>query len=242
MLWRKLKLDWRYAIGELIIVTAGVLIALGIQQWNDDRLVRVEEIDILDRVLLDLESDREALDFMMSLVVEKEKSLLRVQAVFAADLLPEDPERFIDDVIAGTYFGFNQMTPRANTFNEVVSSGKFGLIQESRLRRAIADYYGYFRAFERRADSRETEFVEISLRVIPRNYEIDTANNVVGFDQILSTDEMRALARNILESPIRIHTIAEINLARFIKRETAVIQTSRGELVEAIEEYRGDQH
>ena len=95
---------------------------------------------------------------------------------------------------------------------------------------------------ERRADSRETEFVGISLQVIPRNYEIDTANNVVGFDQILSTDEMRALARNILESPIRIHTIAEINLARFIKRETAVIQTSRGELVEAIEEYRGDQH
>jgi predicted RNA-binding protein Jag len=51
---------------------------------------------------------------------------------------------------------------------------------------------------------------------------------------------LQALARNILESPLRKHTIVELNLARFIKRETAVIQTSRGELVEAIEEYRGD--
>jgi hypothetical protein len=38
MFWRKFKLDWTYAIGELVIVTLGVLVALGIQQWNEDRL------------------------------------------------------------------------------------------------------------------------------------------------------------------------------------------------------------
>jgi hypothetical protein len=36
MFWRKLKLDWSYAIGELIIVTVGVLIALGVNQWQQD--------------------------------------------------------------------------------------------------------------------------------------------------------------------------------------------------------------
>ncbi len=38
MRWRLLKLDWAYAIGEFIIVIAGVLIALTIDQWNDGRL------------------------------------------------------------------------------------------------------------------------------------------------------------------------------------------------------------
>lgn len=44
MRWRLRKLDWGYALGELIIVTAGVLIALAIDEWNSDRLNRVDEI------------------------------------------------------------------------------------------------------------------------------------------------------------------------------------------------------
>ena len=41
MLWRKFKLDWKYAIGELFIVVAGVLLALAIDQWNERRLERL---------------------------------------------------------------------------------------------------------------------------------------------------------------------------------------------------------
>ena len=55
MRWRLSKLDWPYAVGELIIVTAGVLIALAIDQWNSDRLDRVEE----QRILLGLKSEFE---------------------------------------------------------------------------------------------------------------------------------------------------------------------------------------
>ncbi len=43
MQWRFLRLGWGYAIGELIIVVAGVLIALATDAWNDDRLNRLEE-------------------------------------------------------------------------------------------------------------------------------------------------------------------------------------------------------
>ncbi len=42
MLWRKFKLEWSYAVGELLIVVAGVLVALAIDQWNDQRLERQE--------------------------------------------------------------------------------------------------------------------------------------------------------------------------------------------------------
>ena len=57
MLWRKIKLDWSYAIGELAIVTLGVLVALAIDQWNDDRNAQAEERAILDRLLVDLDQD-----------------------------------------------------------------------------------------------------------------------------------------------------------------------------------------
>ena len=37
MKWRYLKLDWKYAIGELVIVTTGVLFALALGQWRQEQ-------------------------------------------------------------------------------------------------------------------------------------------------------------------------------------------------------------
>ena len=52
MFWRKFKLDWSYAMGELAIVTVGVLIALGINEWNNEHnqnhLVRGYPILVMD--------------------------------------------------------------------------------------------------------------------------------------------------------------------------------------------------
>ena len=54
MRWRLLRLDWAYGIGELVIVVAGVMIALGFEQWNSCRLDHVEEIEIINGFLPDL--------------------------------------------------------------------------------------------------------------------------------------------------------------------------------------------
>ena len=50
MLWRGLKLDWKYGLSELLIVTVGVLIALAIDQWNEARLERADERHIVDQL------------------------------------------------------------------------------------------------------------------------------------------------------------------------------------------------
>ena len=57
MRWRLHRLDWPYAVGELIIVVAGVLIALAVDQWNSDRLERVEEVEIIEQLISDLNID-----------------------------------------------------------------------------------------------------------------------------------------------------------------------------------------
>jgi hypothetical protein len=57
MLWRKFKLDWTYAIGELAIVTVGVLIALAVDQWNSDRLAGIEEAAYVSRLMNNINED-----------------------------------------------------------------------------------------------------------------------------------------------------------------------------------------
>ena len=43
----------RYAIGEIVLVVIGILIALQINNWNEDRKSRIEEIEILKSIKLD---------------------------------------------------------------------------------------------------------------------------------------------------------------------------------------------
>ena len=48
---------FKYAIGEILLVVIGILIALGINNWNDERKMRIVELDILrgikQNILLD---------------------------------------------------------------------------------------------------------------------------------------------------------------------------------------------
>jgi len=46
-----------YAIGEILLVVIGVLIALQINNWNEDRKERVLEDDYLAKISLNIEDD-----------------------------------------------------------------------------------------------------------------------------------------------------------------------------------------
>jgi hypothetical protein len=77
-----------------------VLIALAIDQWNDERLERQEEIDAVARELNDLQTDLQDFDFRLKSIVAKEESLLRVKAIFAGSVDIE-PATFLTDIIVG---------------------------------------------------------------------------------------------------------------------------------------------
>lgn len=53
----------RYAIGEIVLVVIGILIALQINNWNEIGKEQVEEIDYTKSYLIDLEKDRSVMQF-----------------------------------------------------------------------------------------------------------------------------------------------------------------------------------
>ena len=96
MRWRLQRLNWAYAVGELIIVVAGVLIALTVDQWNSDRLERVEEVEIIDGFLSDLREDIEDISLGLEILPEKETRLLRISSSLETfDHRPNDISRFL---------------------------------------------------------------------------------------------------------------------------------------------------
>ena len=50
---------FKYAIGEIVLVVLGILIALQINNWNEDRKKTKKEIFHLENILSNLEDDLE---------------------------------------------------------------------------------------------------------------------------------------------------------------------------------------
>lgn len=238
MLWRKFKLDWKYALGELVIVTLGVLVALAIDQWNDDRVAQAEERAILDRLLVDLNQDSQLFETISTRMANKKSSLERLRIVFESDSDSPDPTAVIQDVIIGAGMGWNQPGSQNLTFQEIVASGKFSLIRSSILRDNISYYYFMFDNTTLRIDERETEFPKLSYQLIPRSGETGGSIALLSPADDISVTEARKLTQDIVASPIRNYVIAELNFGIFLATVMGDLHDRNQALSKKIEAYR----
>ncbi len=240
MFWRKFKLDWSYAVGELLIVVIGVLIALAIDQWNDDRLERVEEVDAVARILANIQMDLQDFDFRLKAVGAKEESLLRVKTNLAGGV-PNDPAAFLRDIIGGADFGWNQGLARRSTYDNLLESGKLGIIADSSMRSQISDYYRYYQDSHNRIDERETDYPGLSYQLVPRRISYSQNEGVVWEREVesgLSDTQLKELVELVQDSSIRDHVTAELNLARFIRGIELDLQGRAVSLISLLEEYQ----
>jgi len=70
--------NWTHALGELLLIVTGILLALAISDWNDRRLERAQEYALLNEVRIALTADLEDLQANLSNIrkaVEKIETL-----------------------------------------------------------------------------------------------------------------------------------------------------------------------
>ena len=232
MRWRLLKLNWAYGIGELLIVVAGVMIALGFEQWNSDRLDRVEEVEIIERFIADLRVDLDSIAFGMEATSEKETALSRIiSSLKSPQKRPSDLTLFLQDVVESAAYGWNQGSPRRTTFDEVLASGRFGLIRDTATRVRIADYYEWNLSRDDRIEERETDYPNLSYRLVPRVTEFELATD-------LSDAQLEELINIVLSSPLPEHVAGEMNFTRFLSEQFTEWRVFCLTLIDELEFYR----
>ena len=217
MLWRKFNLDWTYAIGELAIVTVGVLIALAVDQWNSDRLAGIEEAVYVSRLMSDIDVDIRHLEDQINAVDQKQESLARVVDQLGSGLISNHLE-FFQDVVVGANFGWNQAAAIRATYDDLLNSGNFGRINNHRLRVLITDYYNQFDSGGRRIEERETEYPNLTYKLIPRATIVrdDGAVWERSVEPNLPPDRVERIYQNILDSDLQALTTAEANFGQFV--------------------------
>ena len=97
-----------YAVGEVLLIIVGILFALKINDWNEDRVQRIQELQAITRIMADVSEDLSYIDRMFFRLESKERRLLKAEEVFSTKVIA-DPKVFLQDVLLGALRdGFKQ--------------------------------------------------------------------------------------------------------------------------------------
>ncbi|MCA0133232.1 DUF6090 family protein [Winogradskyella alexanderae] len=128
---------FKYAIGEIVLVVIGILIALQINNWNEDRKLRKQEINYYCQLVDNLNSD-------LSNIRLSQNSLdVRLEAAqrFLINLLKKHHKK---DLLIQDWLGVlrsRSFVPTRAAIEDITSSGKLEIIGNENHKNAILDYY-----------------------------------------------------------------------------------------------------
>ncbi|WP_157588886.1 DUF6090 family protein [Psychroserpens burtonensis] len=126
----------KYAIGETILVVVGILIALQINNWNENKKNRQQELIILENILQDLEKDKIGLNK----IIER-----RISKVASAEIMISYYEGVKIDKLSDYYSHWTNVLyweahyPRNIAFKELVNSGSVSIIKNADIRNTLLD-------------------------------------------------------------------------------------------------------
>ena len=122
---------FKYAIGEIVLVVIGILIALQLNNLNEERKDRNNEQVLLEQLKQEFKSNLTQLDEKIEMRKTMIKSARRL--LFMID----NKEQIIPDSI-GHYLSFTRMSPTFDPIeNDLIKSGKLDLILDNELKRML---------------------------------------------------------------------------------------------------------
>ncbi len=162
---------FKYAIGEIVLVVIGILIALQINNWNEDRKERVEEQTILKQLQTEFKSNLKQLDDKIA--IRSGIIYSATQLVYAIDHPEERVKDSIDKYIATT-IGYT-------TFDPIVSdhsnSSSLKLIQNDSLKQLLSFWTSEVIQVTEVEETWYHYRNDIYLPFLIKNYQLRTARN-----------------------------------------------------------------
>jgi hypothetical protein len=125
-----------YAIGEIVLVVIGILIALSINNWNEDRKNRIAEADYYCRILEDLELNEKLIDETSELISSKIQ--LSKELIFDLNRFPNDKSVILNKFVVA--IRQDVFVPSTIAFDDITSSGQLKLLADVNLKNRLIQH------------------------------------------------------------------------------------------------------
>jgi len=128
-----------YALGEILLVVIGILIALQINNLNEEKKAKRLAATYLENLRLDLEADLIALESASNDLDKFEKEGYYSLNVLEGKISEIDTIKFLKSLVWNNHFHLYQ--PSRSTYEDLIGSGNIKLIQNNDLKVALSKYY-----------------------------------------------------------------------------------------------------
>jgi len=129
----------KYAIGEIVLVVIGILIALQINNWNEDRKDQLRLKNHYTELLDELKNDRNNLKQIIENVREFNNQTFEISEFMNASQSNTDTTKIVADLIDVEAYGFFSISNSAYT--TLLSSGDIQLINNTKLKNVLSIYH-----------------------------------------------------------------------------------------------------
>jgi len=125
---------FKYAIGEIILVVIGILIALQINNWNEGRKTRATEKVYLENIKVDLQLNQKSLKTFIETRQETITSVDSILVFFENDKVV-NLNTFNFHCI--TVLGWYPYEQHDNTYQELLNSGKLSILSDKSIKNSL---------------------------------------------------------------------------------------------------------
>ena len=124
---------FKYAIGEVFLVMLGILLALQVDNWNEDRKEKKQENEILLNLQNEIQANLHTVERIIKAkkqVISATKSILEYTGVHST----WNSTLEFDSLLAITLFSGFKYSPENGIMEDLTNSGKISLIENDSLR------------------------------------------------------------------------------------------------------------
>lgn len=136
-----MKKGIRYALGEILIVIIGITIAFSMNKCADDRKDNALRLQYLSNIKSDIETDKKNLEANFEAIGKKIQNLNEILPLINTD----NPEKAAIRHKMYGVFTSTPFFPKDITYQTMINSGDFKLIDDFDLKAAIETHYSNYK-------------------------------------------------------------------------------------------------
>ena len=165
---------FKYALGEIVLVVIGILIALQINNWNEARKYRQQETQYLKRLLAENQLDITTFSNNIFALEKGKESIERL-----CETLKTSNSDSILILTANDYFKYGSIYPvfssSTSTFDDLSSTGNLQIITNIKLRDSLVNHYAKHK--------RVTEWINVATNwALPLDAPFTYENDIMKFE------------------------------------------------------------
>ena len=186
---------FKYAIGEIILVVIGILIALQINNLNEERKERAVELSYLNRLVIDLEDNKT----LWQETLERKKKQLEAAHIFLNFRFSKNQDTIIKILPHFQNLGtWKDININQVTFNEMVSSGNLNLITNDSIKIKLLNLDKLYKAILNNQDVLKAEHND---RLHGRTMKIINTSNAF----VIDPNQRNVIKRKLPQEEIGIY-------------------------------------